>query len=144
MWTNPRHRELTGLELPRWVMTEVTPTGETLATLVRKSRAFTQRRRPGLPGRGVFGRNRGHRPDSLLQLPAPPVRYIQHLQVRLPAELYERLREGAERDQKPATNLLIGIIEEAVRRRGMPSASLPFFDHGPRWRTPPRPRAHTV
>ena len=44
--------------------------------------------------------------------------YINSFQVRLPAELYERLRGWAERDREPAMDLLIGLLEEAVRRRG--------------------------
>ena len=41
--------------------------------------------------------------------------YINYFQVRLPVELYGRLRGWAERDRKPAADLLIDILEEAVR-----------------------------
>ena len=52
--------------------------------------------------------------------------YINYFQVRLPVELYGRLRGWAERDRKPAADLLIDILEEAVRRRDTGSgAELP-------------------
>ncbi len=52
--------------------------------------------------------------------------YINYFQVRLPVELYGRLRGWAERDRKPAMDLLIDILEEAVRRRDTGSgAELP-------------------
>ena len=43
--------------------------------------------------------------------------YINYFQVRLPAELSERLRRWAERERRPAEDLLIASLEEAVRSR---------------------------
>ena len=49
--------------------------------------------------------------------------YINYFQVRLPAELSERLRKWAERDRRPATDLIIEVLEEAVRHRGTGSGA---------------------
>jgi hypothetical protein len=67
-----------------------------------------------------------NRPETLR--PAAPRRdvpdweyrtaYIQRFQVRLPAELSVRLRGWAQQDRRPAEDLLIDILEEAVRNRG--------------------------
>jgi hypothetical protein len=43
--------------------------------------------------------------------------YLNNFQMRLPAELSERLRRWAERDRRPAMDLLIDLLEEAVRSR---------------------------
>ena len=52
--------------------------------------------------------------------------YINYFQVRLPAELSERLRGWAKRDGRPAEDLLIDILEEEVRHRGTGSGAEPI------------------
>jgi hypothetical protein len=44
--------------------------------------------------------------------------YIEFFQVRVPTGLHDRLCEWARRERKPPSDLLIEILEEAVRRRG--------------------------
>jgi hypothetical protein len=44
--------------------------------------------------------------------------YIESFQLRLPDALYQRLRSRAQRERTPLADLLIAILEEAVRRRG--------------------------
>jgi hypothetical protein len=44
--------------------------------------------------------------------------YVQFFQVRIPAELHDRLCEWARQERKPLGDLLIEALEEAVRRRG--------------------------
>jgi hypothetical protein len=49
--------------------------------------------------------------------------YLNNFQMRLPAELHERLRGWAERDRRPAMDLLIDLLQEAVLRRGTGSGA---------------------
>ena len=44
--------------------------------------------------------------------------YIETFQVRIPAGLHNRLCEWARQERKPPGDLVIEILEEAVRRRG--------------------------
>ncbi len=52
--------------------------------------------------------------------------YIELFQVRIPAGLHERLREWAEQEHKPLTDLVIAVLEEAVRRRPLESPEDPI------------------
>ena len=45
--------------------------------------------------------------------------YIPTFQVRVTAALHDRLCEWAKQERKPPGGLLIEILEEAVRRRGL-------------------------
>lgn len=44
--------------------------------------------------------------------------YIETFQIRIAAGLHARLCEWARRERKPQADLVIEILEEAVRRRG--------------------------
>jgi hypothetical protein len=67
-----------------------------------------------------------NRPDSVR--PAAPCRvvadseyrtaYIETFQIRIPARLHERLCEWAKQERGSLTDLVVDILEEAVRRRG--------------------------
>ena len=44
--------------------------------------------------------------------------YLQFFQVRIPAELHNRLCEWARQERKPSGDLLIETLEDAVLQRG--------------------------
>jgi predicted HicB family RNase H-like nuclease len=44
--------------------------------------------------------------------------YIETFQIRIPARLHERLGEWAKQERGSLTDLVVAILEEAVRHRG--------------------------